>query len=96
MPMPVPKRGEAITVHYSRDDKTYAAVLLVDNIRFESTNTLVITGQVRGAGELKGIDSRLDNQKQAIDRLLDHLKVHCPALTGEGKCTHVGGEETND
>lgn len=37
--------------------------------------------------------AQIDTQKGIINRLLDHLKAHCPELLGEGKCLHIGGPE---
>jgi hypothetical protein len=42
--------------------------------------TLQMTGRIIGAEFFDGIDERLANQKASIDRLLKHLKHHCPDL----------------
>lgn len=50
---------------------------------------LKLEGHVIAAGTAEGIDQRLENQRAAIDRLLDHLKVHCPKLAHGGECEHA-------
>jgi len=40
-----------------------------------------------------GIDGRIETQRASIDMMLDHLKVHCPQLNGEGmQCPHMRGD----
>lgn len=89
MGVPTPKRGEIVTVTHVADGKSYGTAIRVASVSFEGTR-IVIMGQVSaGPKELAGIDARLDNQKQAIDRLLAHLKEHCPTMTAGGKCPHM-------
>lgn len=95
MGTPTPKRGEAITIHFTGPDgKSYATVMQFHGWVAEN-GVVTVTGTHRATGELKGIDNRLDNQKRALDRMLEHLKTHCPEfqILG-GTCPHYAkGEE---
>jgi hypothetical protein len=46
----------------------------------DATYMLEMTGQITGAEFFNGVDERLANQKASIDRLMAHLKHHCPDL----------------
>lgn len=46
-----------------------------------------LEGQVIAAGPAEGIDQRLANQRDSIDRLLKHLEKHCPRFVS-GECEH--------
>jgi hypothetical protein len=35
------------------------------------------------------IEDRLKNQRESIDRLVNHLKEHCPQLIGVRSCEHM-------
>lgn len=89
MGIPTPSRGEPVTLTYVKGRKSYGSAIVVDSVSFEG-DRIVITGQHRATKELEGIDARLDNQRKSIQRLLDHLQNHCPQMTGEGKCPHMG------
>lgn len=52
---------------------------------------LTLKGRVIAARFETGLDSRLRTQAESIERLLTHLKNHCPALLGTGPCI-LGGE----
>lgn len=55
---------------------------------------LRLQGEIAAAKIADGLDSRISNQKESIDRLLDHLKHHCPQLIdGKTKCPHMSGQE---
>lgn len=54
---------------------------------------LTISGQLTAAKLNPTSDLLRDNQKASIDRLLAHLKHHCPQLLGEGTCNHIGGTD---
>lgn len=47
-----------------------------------------LTGRIVGAEFFSGIDERLKNQRDSIDRMLKHLQYHCPMLAGTGGCAH--------
>lgn len=49
-----------------------------------------LEGRIIGANFLTGIDRRLDVQRRSIERLLEHLKVHCPKLNHNGECEFIG------
>lgn len=54
--------------------------------------TFRLEGQVVTAGPAEGIDQRLANQRESIDRLLKHLAKHCPRLLSGGECEHWHGQ----
>lgn len=41
------------------------------------------------ASFVAGVDERVANQREAITRLAEHLKQHCPQLMGQGSCEHM-------
>lgn len=95
MGTPTPKRGEAITIHFTGPDgKSYATVMQFLGWTVKG-DSVALFGLHRSTGELRGIDNRIDNQKAAIDRLLDHLRAHCPELNSGLPCSHVKREETS-
>lgn len=48
-------------------------------------------GHVVDASFSTTLDGRLKNQRDAIDRLTNHLARHCPQLMGTGSCEHMPG-----
>lgn len=48
-----------------------------------------LTGHVTDSQFFASIDERLKNQRDSIDRMLKHLKQHCPQLLGQGSCEHM-------
>lgn len=86
-----PGKGDTITVTHVVNRKSYATVILVDSVRVKESGEVQITGAIKvGPQELAGIDARLDNQRQSIARLTEHLTQHCPQLAGGGMCPHIG------
>lgn len=55
--------------------------------------TARLTGEVAGAMWSMADDGRIDRQRASIDRLLAHLKKHCPELMGAGQCAHLQREK---
>lgn len=49
-----------------------------------------LTGRIVAANFATGVDDRVERQRQSIEQMLEHLKVHCPALLGMGDCEHIG------
>lgn len=50
-----------------------------------------LEGIIQHAKFVKGIDLQVDTQRASINRLLEHLRQHCPELMGTGKCQHLAG-----
>lgn len=46
-------------------------------------------GHIVDAAFSLSVDQRLANQREAIDRLTNHLKQHCPQLQGLGSCEYT-------
>lgn len=53
---------------------------------------VVLRGQIMSARWGLLDDGRVERQRDSIDRLLVHLKQHCPELLGSGKCEHLDPE----
>lgn len=51
---------------------------------------LTVSGRIVGADFNDQIDLRVAEQKRSINRLLSHIKRHCPALLGTGGCDWDG------
>lgn len=51
---------------------------------------VTLQGHLIGAALVPGIQLQIDTQRKSIERLLEHLKQHCPELQGLGKCPHRG------
>lgn len=90
--MHLPKVGEIVTVHHVVDGESYAFAFQVGVIGVEM-GLVEMHGINPTSRRLEGIDVRIENQRQAIDRLLQHLTQHCPELRGSGKCSHMEREE---
>lgn len=80
----VPPKDGLTLVTFAIEDKSICLAVKVDEATFEVGTILSLNGPVKGANFLTGIDKRLDNQRRSIERLLAHLKHHCPALAGKG------------
>lgn len=52
---------------------------------------LTLIGRLEAARLNITTDLLRDHQKASINRLLAHLKLHCPQLLGEGTCDQIGG-----
>jgi hypothetical protein len=57
------------------------------------SGALTLRGTIKSARWGLLDDGRVERQRDSIDRLLNHLKVHCPELLGTGQCRHIGGPE---
>lgn len=77
-----------MTITYQVDKKT-AAIVLKPSLALIRGTSIEVIADIRDAGYLEGIDKRLDNQRQSIDRLLEHLKQHCPKLLTGEPCNHL-------
>lgn len=87
----VPTTGEILTVMGTKDDQTVAwAVQMTAQAESPLLDMmyvgLVLRGKIIGARFETGLDSRVRTQKESIDRLMEHLKVHCPALREAAPC----------
>lgn len=49
-----------------------------------------LQGNIIGSEFNEALDERVATQRQSIDRLLGHLKLHCPKLLGTGDCDEIG------
>lgn len=84
-----PKRGDIVTLTHVHERTSYGTALQIQSIKVEG-DQIILTAKINaGPKELAGIDARLDNQKTTIDRLLAHLKEHCPRMTSGGQCEHM-------
>ena len=91
VPMWTPEGGQPITVTYVGDGRTVGLVVVPETFERTAKNYLKLTGPLRHAGFLGGIDRRLDNQRKSIDQLLNHLQKHCPHLLDPTRgCEHLG------
>lgn len=86
-----PRRGDVITITHVHERKSYGTAIRVGSVQVQHDGSFTMTGIVEaGPRQLEGIDARLDNQRQSITRLSEHLAKHCPQLAGEGMCPHIG------
>ena len=94
--------GEVIEIRLPRDSDEEPSmvltgridrelVLITDGLKIDA-NELDVLGLL-GQQRSRFSSAQIDNQRATIDRLLAHLKAHCPELRGEGKCLHIGGPE---
>jgi hypothetical protein len=58
----------------------------------EDGERLTLSGRTKGYVRDTRTDSRLSNQAAAIERLLSHLKHHCPKLRDLAECDYVEPE----
>jgi len=87
----VPTPPEIMTVLGTKDKATVAWALQVTRPAvFELNQTspaeIILQGNIVGARFETGLDSRIRTQRESIDRLLEHLKTHCPALLRAEVC----------
>lgn len=69
--------------------RTYALLLDVKQISVDKKalpgmDSISLSATVRNASQQRGVDYRLQNQRNSIQELLDHLRHHCPALRVAG------------
>lgn len=82
-PIPV---GAQVEVRYTGSDgKTHSwLVKLIEQESAEDLTAYIGPGDIRISGWMQGgtmsstVDARLEGQKVIIDRLLAHVKYHCP------------------
>lgn len=88
-----PRKGEVLLIRGDLNGKnvdwgyklTEAGVWVPGAERFQ----LRLEGIITGSSFIEGLDARLAQQRENIDRLLDHLKQDCPKLNGSGECPHI-------
>ena len=88
-----PNKGEVLVVRGAVGGKTTNWALQMSEAGLWLPNrpwTVQLTGQIRGAEFMTGVDDRIERQRLSIDAMLDHLKVHCPQLLGTAKCEYIG------
>jgi hypothetical protein len=92
--MQLPPVGQVVMITFEVEGKTICIAGRVGEANFSEGNSFSLTAPIFGANFLAGIDRRLDQQRRSIERLLEHLKHHCPALQGKGmlSCPHYGQE----
>lgn len=89
MGVPIPKKGDVITVTHVVDGTSWGTAIRVDSVVIDRGTIVITAAMSAGPKELAGIDARLDNQRNTIDRLLHHLQEHCPKMTAGGHCPHM-------
>lgn len=51
--------------------------------------SVTLTGNIEHAKLAGGLTAQAERQRDSINRLLDHLKQHCPGLNGFSQCPHL-------
>jgi hypothetical protein len=93
MGIPTPRKGDAVTLTYVADRRSFGTALKVTSLTFQGSQVILVAEHV-GSKELAGIDARLDNQRRSIQNLLEHLQKHCPQLQGFADgCVHMDKRE---
>lgn len=90
-----PKKGEMLTIRGAVEGQTalWAFRMSQEGLWLPKLQWgMQLTGVIQGADFNPAIDERIANQRQSIESLLEHLKIHCPKLTGTGECGHIGKE----
>jgi hypothetical protein len=72
--------------------ETVALLLDVTEVSLEDGENLAFGGKVKDYILDSRTDSRLSNQADSINRLLAHLKHHCPKLRDLAECDYVESE----
>lgn len=84
-----PQPNELLLVRGELTGRTVEWALAISQARFAPGATpyaLNLDGRIVGARFNDQIDLRIAEQKASINRLLSHLKHHCPNLLGRGGC----------
>lgn len=93
-----PLRGQVILITATNDDRkeVHWRVRLDNSLLWTPNNgerdlpwTFSLSGHIVGAQFFTSLDQRLTNQRESIDRLMNHLAKHCPQLMGQGSCDHM-------
>lgn len=90
----LPKPQEILVVRGAVEARTVMWNLQVTESRWLSSPQpypIELTGRIVGAEFYSGLDFRIANQKASIDRLLDHLRHHCPDLRPQSGDREVCG-----
>lgn len=85
--------NQIATVRLTVDNRTaYWAVNTKDMLWLPGQGNFAfqLTGNIIGAEFNPALDERVANQRQSINDLLGHLKIHCPKLLGTGECARIG------
>lgn len=86
--------GELVEIRVVLDGKTVSIVVDVDSLaHVVHSGHIQLIGKIKGADFDEGIDGRVTRQRKSIDRLLDHVKAHCPEFNSGQACEHNGGTE---
>lgn len=89
----VPQAGETLVLYGEAKGKTsrWAFQMSENGIWVPGTDFhLQLKGKIIGADFTTHVDDRVARQRESINRLLEHLKVHCPKLLGHGECDQIG------
>lgn len=88
----LPTPHELLVIRSSLNNCTTEWLLSVEKAEWQDRpmgdRALSLQAQIVGADFNTDLDSRLGNQRDTINRLLDHLREHCPRLQGNGPCSH--------
>lgn len=94
-----PQPNEILVVRGQIDSRTVQWAFNVEMARFrpsgpDQTFMLNLTGRIVGADFNADLDDRIATQKASINRLMDHLRHHCPDLRADlgsllSKCDYV-------
>ena len=92
----LPTKNELVVVRGSNANQTTEWAFNIDLAQWIPGGkfTLELSGRIIGADFNTDLDSRVSNQKATIDRLLDHVRAHCPQLQARGTCPHLNPGET--
>lgn len=89
----LPQAGELLVVYGEVKGKTsrWGFQVSENGIWIPGTDfSLQLKGKILGADFTTQVDDRVARQRESINRLLEHLKTHCPKLLGTGECDQIG------
>lgn len=95
-----PRRGQRLKINMfepeKNDPREITWTLLLDDQALWTPEKMAqnpwefrLHGHLVDAAFSLSVDQRLANQRDSIDRLVNHLRQHCPQLMGKGSCEHM-------
>ena len=78
-----PQTNELLVVRGTLDSRTVNWMVSVGSVKWAPGTgpyEMRLAGRIIGADFNEAIDERIDNQRRSINRLMDHLRAHCPDL----------------